>query len=186
MASPTTALVDDASLVAGILRRIVDDLAPVLGREIELGPREVERASTRPAGEGTIHISFKLAFGRGGEERHGALLVPLADALTMGSLLLMMPEDAIATRRSETTLDADLEGALLEIGSTLGESTSAALVELGATSWHALSRGCQGVRAGVRPAFPYAEGSALVVGRCEARIEPFPPFDALLILPPLS
>ena len=43
--------------------------------------------------------------------------------------------------------------------------------------------GCQGVRAGVRPALAYAEGDELIVGRAKVRIHSFPWFEAILILP---
>ena len=45
--------------------------------------------------------------------------------------------------------------------------------------------GCQGVRAGVRPAMPYEEGEPLLVARGEGRIGDFPAFPFLMLLPPL-
>ena len=48
------------------------------------------------------------------------------------------------------------------------------------------SEGCQGVRADVRPAFPYEEGSELIVARVGACFDPFPPFELILMLPPVG
>lgn len=182
-----TTLAGDKALVGGILAQISKDLGLMLGHELLLESARVERALTRPAGAGSIHISFKLGFhSASGVELSGCLLVPLADAVTMAGLLLMMPEDVIAARREEPTLDTPLKDAMLEIGSMLGGATGTALAELGLARWSVHSAGCQGVRAGVRPALPYVEGSELVVGRLAARFEPHPACELILILPVLG
>jgi len=187
MANPTTTLPTDAVLVGGILARISGDLGMMLGHELELGAPALTRAHARPAGAGQVHISFKLALANADAgERHGALLVPLREALTMGCFLLMIPEERVSARREEAAPDLALKDALLEIGNMIGGATSTALAELGLAGWTARSAGCQGVRAGVRPAFPYEEGGALVVARFQAALAPFPPFEALLILPSLE
>jgi len=185
MVTPTVA-VTDPQLVGGVLKRLNADLGMILGREFGFGAPRLERATERPAGKGSIHISFKLAFRQeGGAKRHGALLVPLADAITMACFLLMIPEETVTARREETTLDTALKDAMLEIGNMIGGATNTALAELGLAGWSARSEGCQGVRADVRPAFPYTEGSELLVARVATTLEPFPSFELLLLLPPM-
>jgi len=93
------------ALAAGVLGRIARELGAMLGHEMALEHARVEHAHVRPAGAGSIHVSFKLAFRAGaGTERHGCLLVPLADAITLAGFLLMMSDDAVAAWREETTL----------------------------------------------------------------------------------
>jgi hypothetical protein len=176
----------DEQLVAGILERLTEELASFFGRPIELTSRQVERATTRPAGKGVIHISFRLTFTQDGTERHGALLLPLPEAITLADLLLLAPEEDLGRHRQEATLDGTLKGAMLEVGNMIGAAVHAALPGLGLSSWSVRSEGCQGVRADVRPAFPYTEGSELIVGRVTASIRPFPPFELLLILPAIG
>jgi hypothetical protein len=185
MTTPAVAVTDPA-LVGGILRRLNADLGMILGRELVFAAPRLERVGARPAGKGCIHISFKLAFrSESGAKRHGALLVPLPDAITMACFLLMIPEETVTARREETSLDTALKDAMLEIGNMIGGATNTALAELGLAGWSARSEGCQGVRADVRPAFPYTEGSELVVARVETNLEPFAPFELLLLLPPM-
>jgi hypothetical protein len=177
----------DAELVGALQKRLGVDLGMILGRELAFGPARLERAHTRPAGQGVIHISFKLGFRpESGEKRHGALLAPLDSAVTMACFLLMMPEEIVLQRREESELDSTLKDALLEIGNMIGGATNTVLAELGLAGWSARSEGCQGVRADVRPAFPYQEGSELIVARVTATLEPYPPFELLLLLPVLG
>ena len=134
-----------------------------------------------------MHISFKLGFvAPNGDKRHGAVLVPLPDALTMSCFLLMIPDETVASRREEPAPDATLKDAMLELGNMIGGALNTAMEKLGLTGWSAHSEGCQGVRAGVRPAFPYQEGGELVVARVGAILAPFPAFDLILVLPPLG
>jgi hypothetical protein len=177
----------DAVLVDGILGRIARELGMMLGHELVLDGARVERATSRPAGAGSIHVSFKLGFAAAdGTERFGSLLVPLPDAITMAGYLLMMADEAVAARREERTLDTPLKNAMLEIGNMLASAAGSVLTELGLARWSVRSVGCQGVRDGIRPAFPYVEGSELVVGRAAARFEPFPACEHVLILPVLD
>jgi hypothetical protein len=75
---------------------------------------------------------------------------------------------------------------MLEISDMIGSATNSELIQLGLGRWAVRSAGCQGVRAGIRPAFPYVEGSALVVGRVVARFEPHPFSELILVLPTLD
>jgi hypothetical protein len=183
----TLSTASDHALVQAVLERVAGDLSSVIGREVGLIGLDSRRERARPAGKDTVHISFKLGLRRdGGPARFGALLVPLPEAVSVACYLLMLPEDGVAARRAETTLDWALKDALLEVGNMVGNASNTALASLGAAGWSARSEGCQGVRPDVRPAFPYEEGSDLIVGRATARIEPFPPFELLLILPALD
>ncbi len=186
IAAPS-ASIQDPALIQALLERMGQDLGVILGRELPLTMLDVTRARSRPAGKGRVHISFKLGLAKEGEpKRFGALLVPLPEAITMASFLLMLPEEAAASRREDSTLDAATKDALLEIGSLLGSASATALATLGAAGWSVHSEGCQGVRADVRPAFPYEEGSELVVARVGTCLDPFPPFEKILMLPPVS
>ncbi len=187
MSNATGTPIQDASLAGGILAGIARDLGTLLGHDLVLASPALERVTSRPAGQGQVHISFKLGLEReGAPRRYGALLVPLPDAITMATYLLMIPEETVAVRREETSLDPMLKDALLEIGNMIGAASHSALVGLGASGWSLRSEGCQGVRPDVRPAFPYQEGSELVVARTSARFEAFPPFELILMLPPLD
>lgn len=179
--------VSDAALIAGILKHVSGDLGMLLGRELCLEAPRIERAHTRATGAGQVHISFRLGFvDEDGQRRSGALLVPLPDAMTMACLLMMLPEDQLATRRLEPAPDNTLKDGMVEIGNLCGGAIKSALAELGLSKWSADSEGCQGVRADMRPAFPYTEGNELVVARIRGRIEPFPASELVLMLPLLA
>jgi hypothetical protein len=183
----TCSLPTDEALVNAVLGRVTRDLGMILGHDLSVENPRVERARSRPAGAGRIHISFKLGLRReGARQRHGALLVPLPEAVTMACFLLMIPDETVVARREETGLDSTLKDAMLEIANMVGGATSTALAEQGVAGWSVRSEGCQGVRADVRPAFPYEEGSELVVGRATARFESFQPFEMILMLPALG
>jgi hypothetical protein len=179
--------IQDTSLVREVFMHVTRDLGAILGLEFELSGQIVERLRARPAGKRVIHISFKLGFEReGGSRRYGALLVPLPEAVTMAGSLLMLSGEAIARRRAEPNLDLAAKDALLEIGSMVAAAASTALAESGVAGVTVRSEGCQGVRADVRPAFPYEEGAELVVGRASACLPPFAPFEMLLLLPDVT
>jgi hypothetical protein len=187
MTNATTARIPDATLIDTILERVGQSLEAIMGCGLGHEGLTVTREKARPAGKGMIHVSFRLGFRHdGGATLHGALLVPLPEAITMACLLLMLPEEAVASRRSEAALDPSLKDAMFEIANLVGSACNAALAALGAAGWSACSEGCQGVRADVRPAFPYAEGGELVVGRATTSLAPFPPFELILIVPPLG
>lgn len=181
-----TKAVGDALLVEETFQRIAGDLGMIADRPIEVTSVTTERARARAAGRDVVHISFKLGIQCEDAIAHGALLVPLADAITLGCYLMMIPDESVKTKRAMTTLDAGLKDALMEVGNFIGGATDAALRGLGFPDVEVRSEGCQGVRPNVRPAFAYEEGSELVVGRCKLRIHTWPAFDAVLMLPPLA
>jgi hypothetical protein len=177
----------DAALVEGILKRVASDLSLVIGHDFSIEPPRIERAHARPAGANRIHISFKIAVTSDtGATRFGSMLVPLPDSIAMASLLLMIPDETVASMRSETSLDSTVKDAMLEIGNMIGGATNNALVELGLAGWSARSGGCQGVKPNVRPALPYQEGSELIVSRALAHVGQFPTFELILVLPTLG
>ena len=161
-------------------------LAAIIDRDLIVEEVRAERATLRPAGAGAVHISFKLCFERGQEEQHGCLLVPLPDAFVLAAYLQMLSDPLVEERRDLDAPDDLTKDAILEIGNMIGGAVHAALKALHLGQWAARSAGCQGVRAHVRPAFPFREGATLLVGRARMRVGPFPRFEAILMLPPLA
>jgi len=177
----------DAQLARELLERIAGDLGMMIQYELNLEKERVERVRSRPAGADRIHASFRLSFSReDGRKEYGALLLPLPDALTMAGMVLMIPKETIATLRKEVSLSDALKDALLELGNFIGGACKTALGKLGLTGWSACFEGCQGVRPDVPPTFPYEEGSELIVARTTTSLQPFPPFDLILMLPVLA
>jgi len=168
-------------LVELFLTKTSENLALLIDREITLGPTAVEIATARPAGRGAVHISFKLGFEAEDELRHGSLLVPLAEAQTLAGYLMMLSEDAVQDQRQAPAPDQAAKDAMLELGNFIGGAVDEAARDVLAGKVQARSLGCQGVRADVRPAFPYEEGTPLVVGRSNARIQEFPEFELILM-----
>lgn len=180
----TTVSTDE--LVASALERIAADLAMIVDRQVSIDLVVVERVNERPAGEGRIHISFKLGFRTPSGERQGCLLVPLPDAVSLAAYLMMTPDEAVAAQRETQDLDRVTKDALLEIGNFVGGASDTAVRDHCRDGHAVRSDGCQGVRAGVRPALRYEEGDELVVGRARARIHDFPEFELILVLPSLG
>jgi hypothetical protein len=181
-----TSNVDDLQLARSLFARTAADLAMILDRELEIGSVRVERLAQRPVGEGCVHISFKLAIERDGQSSEGCVLVPLPDALALAGFLMTMPEEVVARERLRTELDGPFKEALLEVGKFLAGACDAVLRQAFSQGLAARSRGCQGVRAGVRPALVYREGDPLTVARARARVHAFEPFELILVLPSLG
>ncbi len=173
----------DNRIVERVLEAVCTQLATVIGQSIAHEPPTTERATERAAGRGQIHVSFRLAFQRGAEERFGCLLVPLPDAIALASFLLMVPHDGVAAQRENQQLDETLKDAMLEIGNFIGGAVAGVLRSEEGWECSVRTRGCQGVRPDVRPAFPYVEGSPLLIGRARASLGPFPEFELILLMP---
>jgi hypothetical protein len=178
-------LLEDLDVVEAVLGRVSSTLGMLIDRELVVRDVRCERAAQRPAGEGGVHVSFRMGFEFGGEVHHGALLVPLPEALALAAYTLCMSDEAVEALRSSPEPDAPTKGALLEVGGVLGGALGDAVRGLTKGECTASFAGCQGVRAGVRPALRYTEGDPLVVGRATARVHAFPEFELLLILPAL-
>jgi len=179
--SPATA--QESELALSILHRVADDLAMIVDRTLHLSNAKVQRIDRRAAGKGGVHISFKLRLERDGDVQHGALLLPLPDAIALANYLMMMPDDLVAEHRRQTDIDQGTKDAILEVGNFIGGAIDAVLRESHPGGLRAKSAGCQGVRANVRPAFPYVDGSPLVLVRATASLHEFEPFELLLMLP---
>lgn len=174
---------EEERVLKRIFHQIGEDLSMLVDHELGFDSVHVEVANERPAGRGSIHISFKLRFTVGSSVGHGCLLVPLPDAVSLAAYLLEIPEEGISQRRSRSSLDEGMKDAMVEIGNMVGGSTGTALRALGMDDVKERFIGCQGVREGVRPALQYEEGSPLLVGRARGTLTPFPTFDVILFLP---
>jgi hypothetical protein len=169
-----------------VLERMSADLAMIVDREVHLEDVHAERRRARAVGYGQVHISFKLGIELGGEVHHGCLLVPLPEAVSLAAYVMMLPDDAVARERSRTDLDGPFKEALLEVGKFLAGACDSVLRRVLSDECVTRSEGCQGVRAGVRPALGYVEGDELVVARGRARVHHFEPFEMILMLPSLA
>ena len=180
-----TITIEDYQLVDGVVGRVAASLSLLIDRDIEVDHVTTERANTRPAGHGVIHISFKLRIERAGAaDHHGCVLVPLPEAIAMACYLMMLSDEEVEEHRTETELDESMKDAIMELGNFVGVAVDEAFGthDLG---FSVKPAGCQGVRADVRPAFPYEEGSELVVGRATACVHEFPAFEMIVMLPAL-
>ena len=177
---------DDLELVTGVFERLSADLGMILDRQLALEDIRAERASRRVAGEGRVHISFKLALQSGQRQRQGCLLVPLPDAIALAAYLMMVPDEVVARERERSELDRPMKEALLEVGNFVAGACDAVLRRLYPDEVTVRSEGCQGVRAGIRPALVYQEGEELIVGRARARIHEFEPCELILTLPQIA
>ena len=177
---------DERELVQHILTRMAADLSMILDRDLLFERVSVEHSRQRTAGDGTVHISFKLGLDIAGEARQGCLLMPLPEALALAGYMMMLPDDAVGRERSRTELDASFKEALLEVGKFLAGACDAVLRRALPVEIKTRSDGCQGVRAGVRPALDYNDGDPLLVARAQARIHEFEPFELILMLPSIE
>lgn len=186
MSATTDPLQQDKALAENILRRVAEDLAMVIDRPLEITVTSATRVKAKPAVKGGIHVSFRIGVLAGGKDYHGCVMLPLADAISLASYLMMVPDDSVKVRRSDKQLDRATKDAMLEVGNFIGGSTDAALRDFVSKDVKAKAEGCQGVASGAKPAFAYTEGSELVQIVAKGKIHSFPPFDLLMLLPPLG
>ena len=176
-------LVDERELVEGVLSRMATDLSMIIDREFQVEDITVERRTQRPVGTGSVHISFKFGIELGGSSWQGCLLVPLPEAVTMAGFMMMLTDEAVERERARTELDGPFKGALLEVGKFLAGACDGVLRRVLSEECSTRSEGCQGVRADIRPAMDYVEGTPLLVGRARACLHEFEPFELILVLP---
>ncbi|MEZ5974800.1 MAG: hypothetical protein R3F33_09285 [Planctomycetota bacterium] len=172
----------EAQCVEEVFQRVAGDLSMIADMDLDIVEVQSEILDYRAAGGGVIHIAFRLGFEVGGELRHGCLVVPLADAVTLACSLMMVSPDVIAESRKLDTLDPTSKDAMLEVGSFVGGATDAAFRALDLPSKVSFE-GCQGVRADVRPALIYHEGEALLTARATVRLGEFGESTYLLLIP---
>jgi len=98
--------------------------------------------------------------------------------------MMSVPDAAVVSHRRKADLDETTKDALLEVGNMTGGAINDTMRSASPGTLVQFF-GCQGVRANVRPAFPYAEGDQLVVGRAQARIHEFPAFELIVMFPRL-
>lgn len=184
----TSATLQDAEqkLVVESLQRVAADLSMVTDRTLAIQSVSCEHAAARPAGRDSVHISFKIAAQRGDTIVHGAVLIPYRPAVSLAAGILMLDEAESLQRQADADLDPSLKDALLEIGNFVASGMAAALRTMGRTDVRVVSEGCQGVRAGVRPALSYVEGTDLAVGRARAKLDSSEPFEIVMMLPPIG
>ena len=173
----------DLVIATSVLESAAKQVGLVIGKEFTARDVRAERAHKRPAGRESIHISFKLAFTKDDRERYGCVLVPLAEAISLASYLLMVPDEAVLAQRDKQQLDDTLKDAMLEVGNFIGGAVAGVLRTNDGYGCDVRPRGCQGVRPDVRPAFPYREGDPLLVARCTAQLHTFAPFEMIAVVP---
>ena len=175
----------DLELVESIFDRLAADLGMIIDRDFKISSPSSERAFERASGRTKVHISFRLCFKTASAQARGAVLIPLPDAISLAAYLMMVPDDAVKSHRSTTTLDRSTKDAMLEVGNFIGGASDAVIRSWFSDKYSVRSEGCQGVRANVRPAFQYTEGDELLIGRATAQIHDFSPFEILMMIPPL-
>lgn len=186
MPAPTahTGTARDLEVVSHALQRVAEELGTLVDHEIALSDLRADRLTQRPAGSGSVHVSFRQRY-RMGALTHGCLLLPLAAAQSLAGHFLMMPASDVAERRVRTELDPLAKDALIELSGFVASALQESLLEDFGVRAEVRTGGCQGVREGVRPAFPYEEGTPLLVGRAVARFGATAPFEVTLMLPEL-
>jgi hypothetical protein len=130
-----------------------------------------------------VHVSFRFGAEEGERLHHGALLVPLPDAITLASFLMMLPDNTVRERRQRTSLDDSLKDAMFEIGNFVSGAVDAALRALESPISRVRFEGCQGVRPDVRPALVYTEGDPLIVARATVSVAQFEPTEMIVMIP---
>lgn len=179
----TTDEPSDTRRVEEVMLRVAGDLSMITDHDLTLDAIEVERSRERVPGPDGVQISFKLAFRKDGEIRHGCLLVPLPDAISLASYLMLIPDEEVAERREWNDLDDATKEALLELGSFIGGATDGALREALGEEIDVRTEGCQGVRAGRPPAIEHGADDEWIVGRAVAHVDPHPQFEMVLEMP---
>lgn len=180
-----SALANSANLfVNEIFDRVASDLAMLSDRDFQILEVSYEERADRPAGAEVIHVSFRFGIvDTDGEVRHGALLLPLPEAISLAAYLMMQPDSAVAELRANTEIDHSLKEAMLEVGNFVAAAAESALRAMNSRAQSVVFEGCQGVRADVRPALKYQEGTPLAVGRAQAVIAGAGPVELVVMVP---
>ena len=181
MATDTTA---DLEFFVAAFRSIADDLSMIMDTQIDVAEPRAERVQARAAGEGQVHISYRFLVHDQGQDHHGCVLTPLPDSIGLASFLMMMQPDEVAERRKLSELDRSLKESIVEVGNFIAGAIDAVIRSWYPSEASCRSLGCQGVRADVRPAFRYREGTELAVGRATVSVAGYEPFEMILQVPP--
>ncbi|MCC6408198.1 MAG: hypothetical protein IT453_13630 [Planctomycetes bacterium] len=175
----------DLALASAIFDRVATDLSLICDRELVVESVTCERKEAKTPAAKKIHISFKLELRAPNAVLNGSLILPLPDSIALASYLMMMPDDAVKSNRNLTTLDRTMKDAMVEIGNLIGGATDAVMREQSGGTVAARSGGCQGIRPGQNPAFPYTAGAPLVCAKAKARLHTLSTFEMVLQLPPV-
>lgn len=176
----------DRRLVQQCFSKVAEDLSMLLDRPLACEQVEIARARQRVAGEKVVHVAFRFAVTVDGVLRHGALLVPLPEAIAMACYLMMMADDVVAARRKDRDMERATKDALLEVGNLIGGSLDCAIREVFPRRTATRSEGCQGLKPGFAPAFPRASDEEHVLARARLTLHEYPGFDAWLMLPAIE
>lgn len=167
-----------------IFERVASDLSMLADRDIEVLSVDYEERTDRVAGPGRVHISFRFGVLAGGSEvHHGAMIVPLPEAIALAGYLMMSPDDQVAAMREAGTVDLPVKEALVEVGNFVASASDAALRAIGSRCDRVIFEGCQGVRADVRPRLDYEEGAPLSVGRALISVAGLTPAECVVMIP---
>jgi hypothetical protein len=166
--------------------RIVHDLALLSDAELAVENVRAEIVEALPTARGGVHVAFKFGVEHAGRIRHGCLLAPLPDAITLACLLIMLPGEHIAQQRERTSVDQPLREALLEVSTWIARSLGASLRSSEGVDARIEPESCQGVRADLEPAVAYEPGERWIASRAELRHADWPAFEAILLVPELA
>ncbi len=174
----------DSDLVDATVAELVRLLGRAADCTLTAKPLEVRRLDHRVAGEGGAHVSFRFRVQEGAACREGCLLLPFPEANTLAGRHLMLPPRAVSAWRKLPRPDEDAKEALRQLDRVVATAIDRALVAFTYGRQTVRPRGPQGVRSGIRPALAYEDGDELLVAVLDARLETYPPFYMLLMLPP--
>lgn len=166
--------------------RIVHDLALLSDTELAVVDVRAEVVEEIPTARGDVHVAFKFGVEHAGRIRHGCLLAPLPDAITLACLLIMLPGEHIAQQRERRTVDQPLREALLEVSTWIARSLGASLRASEGVDSRIEPESCQGVRRDAQPAIAHEPGERWIVSRAELRHADWPAFEAILLVPELT
>lgn len=173
-------------LVSEIFAALSLDLESMLEHSVRFGDLHTQLAHQRAQGDGQVHISFRFTLKSQAQVKMGCLLMPLPEANALAGYLLALGERATRVARRIQEPATTMKESMLLLGQIF--STSLGRVAMGRQplGLQVSSAGCQGVRAGIRPALEYREGAALLVARAESQVGSFAPFETILMLPCLD
>ncbi|MEE2940370.1 MAG: hypothetical protein VX460_08300 [Planctomycetota bacterium] len=173
-----------AKVLEDVFERVACDLSMVVDREVEVHSVGYEERRDRAAGAAVVHISFRFGVRAAGPQvHHGALLVPLPEAITVAGYLMMAPEARVVAMRESGDVDTASKKAMIQVGAFVASATEAALRAAGVAFDGVHFDGCQGVRADVPPRLQYMEGAPLATSRAMVSIGGRPPAEFLIMLP---
>lgn len=171
--------------VRDIFARIAADLTTLTDRPFVIEGADVRHSPHKIAGADAVHIAFKLGFSIRGQQGHGALLMPLTEAISIVGTMWGISADRLAELRLRNDLDAGAKDAMLELAGFVGGAVDGALRVHLPEGVSVRSEGCQGLRPGHAPSFGQAACDAWIAAWAPARFADFPSFRLALLLPSL-